>query len=320
MKYGVFVCLFCIILFTSCNNDDNGVTPESVPPRVVSEVAPENDEEIQEFLKTHFYNYDEFRVPPVDFDFKIRIDTIAGDNADKKSLWEEIEIDSIKISSAQFGLDDGEEDIVHRYYYLIARNGEGGNPTIADSTFLKYEGTLLDGTLFDGSTRFLWQELPFFLRGFSNGVSKISSGTTDQITQNADGTISISNSGIGLVVMPSGLAYYNEIRGNIPQYAPLLFKLEVGLFVEDTDNDNDGIPSILEDLDGDGNLFNDNTDLQSEIDARLQTAFPNFRDADDDGDGKLTRDEISDEEGNIIIPYPDSNNDGIPDYLDPNVN
>ena len=74
-----------------------------------------------------------------------------------------------------------------------------------------------------------------------------------------------------------------------------------------------------EDLDGDGFLFDDNTDLEGEIERRLRIAFPNFRDPDDDGDGVLTRDEISDENGNIIFPYPDTDNDGTPDYLDSNI-
>ena len=44
--------------------------------------------------------------------------------------------------------------------------------------------------------------------------------------------------------------------------------------------------------------------------------IPNFLDPDDDGDGKRTRDEI------VIgadgsLSFPDSNGNGIPDYLDP---
>ena len=45
--------------------------------------------------------------------------------------------------------------------------------------------------------------------------------------------------------------------------------------------------------------------------------IPDYLDVDDDGDGVLTRDEITDEDGNIIFPYPDSNGNGTPDYLDP---
>ncbi|AWX45566.1 hypothetical protein HME9304_02588 [Flagellimonas maritima] len=321
MKYGVFVCLFFFILIlASCNNDDNGPAIESVPPRLLTEVAPENDEEIQEFLKTHFYNYEEFATPPVDFDFKIQIDTIAGDNADKKSLWEDIEMKTINLSSSDLGLEDEEENVEHKYYYLIARSGESGNsPTIGDSTLLRYQGSLLDGTLFDENPSFTWQELPFTIRGYANGISNITSGTPEQIIQNEDGTINISDSGIGLIVIPSGLAYYNNTgpSGSIPQYAPLLFKIEVGLFVEDTDNDNDGIPTILEDVDGDGNFNNDNADSEAELAAGF--FLPNFRDTDDDGDGTLTRDEIViDDEGNVT--FPDADNDGTPDYLDPDTN
>ena len=80
----------------------------------------------------------------------------------------------------------------------------------------------------------------------------------------------------------------------------------------EADHDRDGIPSILEDIDGDGNVKNDNTDEDQE-----QVFIPNYVDVDDDQDGTLTRDEISDENGNIIIPYPDTDGDGTPDYLDP---
>ena len=46
-----------------------------------------------------------------------------------------------------------------------------------------------------------------------------------------------------------------------------------------------------------------------------EDGLPNYVDADDDGDGRPTADEIEiDEDGNIT--YPDSDNDGIVDYLD----
>jgi hypothetical protein len=45
---------------------------------------------------------------------------------------------------------------------------------------------------------------------------------------------------------------------------------------------------------------------------------PNFADTDDDGDGVPTREEINfDEDGSLILPLPDSNGNGTPDYLDP---
>ncbi|MEE3243978.1 MAG: hypothetical protein VX226_04925, partial [Bacteroidota bacterium] len=45
---------------------------------------------------------------------------------------------------------------------------------------------------------------------------------------------------------------------------------------------------------------------------------PDYLDTDDDGDGTSTRDELDfDEDGNTI--YIDSNNDGLDDYLDPDI-
>ena len=85
--------------------------------------------------------------------------------------------------------------------------------------------------------------------------------------------------------------------------------------MEDTDTDRDGIPNLMEDLNGNGYMFDDNTDSDLEQ-SNFTTAVPNFRDSDDDGDGTSTRDEIViDANGNITLT--DSNNDGVPDYLDP---
>ena len=68
-----------LLILGSCKNDDDAIG-EIVPPRLLSEVTEEDDAEIIEFLKTHFYNEDEFETPPEGFDFKIRFDTIAALN------------------------------------------------------------------------------------------------------------------------------------------------------------------------------------------------------------------------------------------------
>ncbi|NVN19627.1 hypothetical protein GUA46_14860 [Muricauda sp. HICW] len=315
MKYGVLVFICFAVTLLSCKNDDNG-GPEAIPPSLLSDVAPEDDETIREFLNTHFYNYEEFETPPEGFDYRIVIDTIAGENADKRPLMEDAESITLNVSSSFLGLSAGEENIAHKLYYIEAREGGGESPTYADSTFVKYEGTLLDGTPFDQRSEFLWQELAGTVQGYSNGVAQMKAGTSDQVIDNPDGTYSIANSGIGLIIMPSGLGYFHSPNSSvIPRYAPLIFKMELGAFIEDTDSDNDGIPSIQEDLNGNGYLGDDNTDIDQE--SSFTGFIPNFRDSDDDGDGIPTRDEISDENGNIIIPYPDADGDGVPDYLDP---
>ena len=127
------------------------------------------------------------------------------------------------------------------------------------------------------------------------------------VVENEDGTFTISDPGVGMVIMPSGLAYYNSTPSVlIPTYSPLVFTLELGVFVKDTDYDGDGVPSIMEDLNNDGNLNNDDTDGDG---------LPDHQDSDDDNDGTLTSDEIEvDGEGNVT--FPDADGDTVPDYLD----
>lgn len=74
------------------------------------------------------------------------------------------------------------------------------------------------------------------------------------------------------------------------------------------EDDNDGIPAALEDINGNGNLDDDDTDGDG---------IPNYLDADDDGDNVLTKDEKPDpnNDGNLSDAL-DTDGDGIPDYLD----
>ncbi|MER3317289.1 MAG: hypothetical protein RIB79_03270 [Allomuricauda sp.] len=316
MRYGILVFICFAVTFISCKKDDDGGVV-TIPPSLLSDVAPEDDETIREFLNTHFYNYEEFKNPPEGFDYKIVIDTIAGDNANKKPMMESAVPITFNVSSSHLGLSDEEENIEHTLYYIEARKGGGGSPTFVDSTLVRYQGYLLDGTQFDESKDFSWTDISrIAARGFADGYAQMYAGTSDQIMENADGTYNIDNSGIGLVIMPSGMAYFNRSpSGLIPTYSILMFEIELGLYVEDTDHDNDGIPSIQEDLNGNGFLGDDNTDMDEES---IAGRLPNFRDVDDDGDGVLTRDEIIIDNGELI--FPDADGDGTPDYLDPDTN
>lgn len=301
------VALFVLVSVLSCKKDDDAAKPIVVPPRPLSEVAIEDDAEIKTYLQTHFYNYEEFANPTADFDFKIKMDTIAGDNSDKTPMFnqEELKSEVITVLSSVFGRSDGEE-IQHTLYYLEAREGVGENPTIGDNVVLQYEGSVLNGNFFDASNTPTSLYLSGTVRGYGNGVEKFKSGTGP--IENGDGTVRFENYGVGVIFIPSGLGYFGSPRpgSGIPAYAPLVFTVDVLSFEKDTDFDNDGIPSFLEDLDGDGNLNNDNTDGDRAA---------NHQDADDDNDGTLTRDEIEiDDEGNIT--YPDTDGDGTPDYLD----
>ncbi|RED49616.1 hypothetical protein [Seonamhaeicola aphaedonensis] len=77
------------------------------------------------------------------------------------------------------------------------------------------------------------------------------------------------------------------------------------------EDDNDGVPTALENPDpnGDG-IYDDAQDTDGD-------GLPDYKDADDDGDNVLTKDENPDpnEDGNVSDAQ-DTDGDGTPDYLD----
>ncbi len=73
-------------------------------------------------------------------------------------------------------------------------------------------------------------------------------------------------------------------------------------------DDNDGVPAELEDIDGNGDLTNDDTDGDG---------VPNYLDEDDDGDNVLTKDENPDPNGDgNLDDAQNSDDDDKADYLD----
>ena len=74
------------------------------------------------------------------------------------------------------------------------------------------------------------------------------------------------------------------------------------------DDDEDGVPSELEDINGNGDLEDDDTDGDG---------IPNYKDNDDDGDNVRTILENPDDNGDgLIDDAQDTDGDTIPDYLD----
>ena len=78
--------LFVVML--SCNNDDDGVI--IIPPLERSDEVIVAKEEVEEYLETHFYNYEEFENPPADFNYRIVFDTISGENSSKTPLMSQV--------------------------------------------------------------------------------------------------------------------------------------------------------------------------------------------------------------------------------------
>ena len=284
---------FNISFLTSCKKDDDS-DEETAPKRDLAEQYIVENDSIIEFMQTHFYNYNDFENIGSNQNPELIIDTIAGDNADKTPIFEQVKSIEIEVK------DDDDNIVLHKLYYEVLREGSGDNPTVADSVFLTYKGLLFDNKIFDQRKSPIWLEAKNVVRGFQEFLPKIKRGS---IKNNPNGTYEFENFGIAFAIFPSGLGYYNNGTGTIRPYSPLIFQVNL-LTLNRTDHDNDTVLTILEDLDGDHNFDNDDTD---------EDGFPNYLDADDDGDDVLTKDEY-DVDGDGIPD--DSDGDGIPDYLD----
>lgn len=344
---------FAVLLLTlinfACNNDDNDTVV--IEERDETEVYNEDILEIEEFLSTHTYNYQDF-----DFsdpystsndDFEIVFSLIDDTNPDADALIDRPEL-TYKIVD-QNGID-------YKLYLLVLREGLGNTINPLDRAIVTYRGETFDGESFDFNINPTNLNLTTaynangtvesgVIRGFREGIIEFK--TANSYNENNDGTVNISGQGKGVVFIPSGLGYFSNYVTGIGTYTPILFKLNV-IERNHTDFDDDHITSYIEDLDGDGDGYNDDTDGDG---------VANFIDGDDDGDEILTKDEVEPmqyiEDGSmnpfttkaeaqayydanaaeneifVKIEYlttgiyklhttilTDSNDDGIPDYLD----
>ena len=96
-------------------------------------------------------------------------------------------------------------------------------------------------------------------------------------------------------------------------YSPLIFQIE--LFATSlNDHDSDGVPSYLEDLNGDGFFTIDVDEITDTTDDDTDdNNILDYVDIDDDGDGVPTINEDIDGDGD---PTNDIGANGIPKYLD----
>ncbi len=251
------------IIVASCGNDDD-VDDGFIPARDRAEELIASTAEVEEYLQTHFYNYEEFAAPPAGFDYKIKFDTIAGENANKTKL-----IDQVDFKMVKDRVTDGVE---YKLYYLKVIQGEGERPNFPDITRITYDGIyyqvepegengadVTKSKLFDSSVAPLRFDLTQIVNGLQDALIEFNAATSFQT--NPDGTVQYDGFGVGAVFMQSGLGYYvNPPPGsNIPVYSQLIFSFQL-LETEIGDQDNDGIPSTMEDLNNNGLEEDDDTD------------------------------------------------------------
>ncbi|MFQ3212517.1 MAG: hypothetical protein ACI9C9_000036, partial [Marivirga sp.] len=115
----------------------------------------------------------------------------------------------------------------------------------------------------------------------------------------ADGTITVVDASVLVAGSYTFDVTTTDINGEITVNSVTI------VFLPLTDLDGDGVPDVIEDIDGDGDPTNDDTDGDG---------APDYLDTDDDGDGIPTSEEDIDGDGNPTND--DTDGDGIPDYLD----
>ncbi len=296
--------IFLVCVFFSCKKDDDDGFA-SVPPRDRAEQQAVDRDSLLMYFQTHYYNASAFTEPGnYSYDQIIISELPKDENGNYMDLPDPD--DNALLAGDITTYTATIADINYEYYALIINQGGGEKPRFTDDIVINYSGNLMDEAVFDNSVNPVnfdmiteiavegWRRiLPNFGTAEGNG------------TVNEDGTISYSNYGVGVMFIPSGLAYFNSPPLGIPAYSNLIFKFELydSAF---NDHDGDGVFSHLEDLNNNGSVFDDNTDGDQGAD---------YADQDDDGDGVFTLFEDINEDGDPTND--DTDGDGIPNYLDP---
>lgn len=275
MKFKYLFLLILGIGIFSCSDDDDSKEDDHDP---VAQ-ALIDDAVLIEFLQTHYLTPEK------------EIDTIINGET---PLYEIVSVDEIEYN-----------EIDYKMYYYVDQVGTGQQATRNDSVQILYKGFLLDSTKFDQNTSYTstksWFHLPQTIPGFRYGVSYYKEG--EKIIY-PDESFGYENTGNGLFFMPSGLAYANFGTVLIPKNSPIYYFLDLGKVIE-ADADGDLVTNNDEDLNGNGDVYDDDTDGDGIAD---------FNDVDDDGDGIITKLEDANEDGDPRND--DTDGDGIPDYLD----
>ncbi|MEZ4854066.1 FKBP-type peptidyl-prolyl cis-trans isomerase [Flavobacterium sp.] len=289
IKYLVVV--LGIVIWVSCNSDDENYDP----PRPYDEVYYEDIAEIEAFLKSNYVTYDA--------DYNVEFHQVTNGET---AIWDMgSQLKSMDINIASHG------DFTYKLYYLQLNEGMGESPSIVDSVYIAYKGsyfTLADEvyteTVFENRPTPNWFRLDETITGWGATLQNFKS--SDGFTIDSDGVVNFSNFGAGVMFIPSGLAYFSASTSAAPAYTPLIFSFKMyEQFYRDHDLDN-----VLSKYEISNDPYNNPLDTDGD-------GYYDYGDPDDDGDGKLTKNEVTyDVDNNVIIPFDDCDGDGIPNYLD----
>lgn len=288
-----------VVAFISCEEDDDPNVTFEVRDRTEQQIADKDS--LLDYLSSHYYNSSFFesgtnhRIGDIVITELMEGETVPDGNT--------LLIDAIETHYTTYLETD------YEYYILRINQGGGDSPKFTDQVRVRYEGFLEEtGEVFQTLATPL--DLPLQGIGFSGGAIRgwqlilPEFNTASDFVNGPDGITNYNDYGLGVMFIPSGLAYFSGSTTNVPTYANLIFKFEL-LQYQVADHDNDGVPSYIEDYNENLNVNDDDTD---------EDDSPDYIDLDDDGDGVLTIHEDLDEDGDPTND--DSDNDGIPNYLD----
>jgi len=324
--------------FLSCKKDSNSSSTVEERDRTEQQII--DNDSIVGYLETHYYNSSDFGVsnPNPSLNDLVITELAEGETVpDGYTLLK----DAVETKSVVFAETD------YEFYILKLNQGGGDSPTFADKVRVNYEGRLLNETIFDNTVNSITFDLitEIAVEGWRRVFPYFNGAVSFSV--NEDGTVDYFNKGLGVMFLPSGLAYFSSPTASFSSYTPLIFKFEL-LQVSQNDHDGDGIPSFMEDLNNDGEFIVNYEDLKDTTDDDTDgDGVPDYLDTDDDGDGILTIDEIEvttyneatkedienlplaenevlikiKKESNgtftgTAITLTDTDEDGIPDYLD----
>ena len=244
-----FLFLFSFSIFDfNCNEDENETT--SIPPRDRAEQQASDLDTLQNYFNTHYYNSGELNAlttyPALE---NIVISKLEeGDSQPPNTTM---------LSNAVVQKTTTNNDVSYEYYILTIEQGLGESPHFTHQVRVGKIGTTIDGNEFDRSVSPTDLDLVYTITGWNKVLPQFN--TASAFATNNDGTVTFENYGIGLMFLPSGLAYFNNAVSGIPSYSCLIFKFELYQY-KVMDHDNDYIPTYMEDIDGDLNILKDNTD------------------------------------------------------------
>ena len=317
MKFKLYILLITILLlgFSCGDDDDDGIVEVPEADRTEQQVI--DNDSLVSFLQSHYVDESLLTNNPTILFNEIEINQLPEDgelpNPDQNSLL----IDMVETLTTTYF------DVEYEYYILkINQGGSENSPNFSDKVRVSYEGTLMDDNVFDSSSTPVDFDLTSTIAGWGRVLPEYNNA--EDFVINSDGTVTYNNPGIGIMFLPSGLGYYSAAAGSVPVYSNLIFKFKV-FQSELNDHDFDNVPSHLEDLNGDYDLTNDDTD---------EDTFADFVDSDDDNDGTLTIDEDLEPDSDLTVDRDgdgdptndigdgdptndDTDGDGIPNYLDP---